>query len=39
METFQIPDLVQPSSDVIKLGHAILPTMNDVLIHLQKKVA
>lgn len=39
METFQIPDLVQPSSDVIELGHAILPTMNDVLIHLQKKVA
>ncbi|CAM4165590.1 HAD family hydrolase [Vibrio agarivorans] len=39
MATFQIPDLVEPSQEVIKLGHAILPTMGDVLSHLQTKVA
>lgn len=31
MHTFQIPDLVQPSDDIIALGHKIEPSMFNVL--------
>ncbi len=35
MMTYQIPDLVAPTADVINLGHKILPSMVDVLIDLK----
>jgi len=31
MQTFQIPDLVEPSDEIIALGHAIKPSLADVL--------
>lgn len=39
MITYQIPDLVEPSAEVIKLGHQILPSMIDVLVDLKKRKA
>ncbi|MDD9177314.1 HAD family phosphatase [Aliivibrio finisterrensis] len=39
MITYQIPDLVEPSAEVIKLGHQILPSMLDVLIDLKNRKA
>lgn len=35
MQTYQIPDLVEPSNDVKQLGHTILPSLHDVLRHLK----
>ncbi|MDD9158379.1 HAD family phosphatase [Aliivibrio sp. S4TY2] len=37
MITYQIPDLVEPSAEVIKLGHQILPSMIDVLVDLKNR--
>ncbi|MUK92673.1 HAD-IA family hydrolase [Aliivibrio fischeri] len=37
MITYQIPDLVQPSQDVIELGHRILPSMVEVLAELKAR--
>lgn len=37
METYQIPDLVAPTQEVIELGHTILPSIDDVLFNLQNK--
>lgn len=37
MMTYQIPDLVQPSQDVIDLGHRILPSMVEVLAELKMR--
>lgn len=34
MITYQIPDLVEPSDEVIALGHKIVPSMKDVLLDL-----
>jgi HAD superfamily hydrolase (TIGR01509 family) len=39
MITYQIPDLVEPSEEVIQLGHQILPSMIDVLIDLKSRKA
>ena len=39
MITYQIPDLVEPSAEVIKLGHQILPSMIDVLVDLKNRKA
>lgn len=36
MTTFQVPDLVEPCSEVIALGHQIMPSLNDVLDVLKK---
>lgn len=35
MITYQIPDLVMPSDDVVALGHRIRPTLSDVLEELK----
>lgn len=36
MQTFQIPDLVQPNADILTLGHTVTSSLNDVLITLKK---
>lgn len=36
MMTFQIPDLVEPSAEVIQLGHSIVPSLNTVLEQLKQ---
>lgn len=36
MTTFQIPDLVAPSQQVLTLGHHVMPSLLDVLSHLQQ---
>ncbi|MFK7891820.1 MAG: HAD family hydrolase [Granulosicoccus sp.] len=35
MHTIQIPDLVQPDDDLLKLGHAVLPNLQSVPDYLQ----
>ncbi|MBD1557648.1 HAD family phosphatase [Vibrio sp. S9_S30] len=35
MNTFQIPDLVQPCSEVTAMGHHIMPSLSDVLAYLK----
>jgi HAD superfamily hydrolase (TIGR01509 family) len=35
MQTYQIPDLVQPNKEIVQLGHQIHPSMSDVLTHLK----
>ncbi|AJR05738.1 phosphoglycolate phosphatase [Photobacterium gaetbulicola Gung47] len=35
MMTYQIPDLVQPCNEVRQFGHAILPSLHDVLAQLK----
>ncbi|PQJ84940.1 HAD family hydrolase [Aliivibrio sifiae] len=39
MITYQIPDLVEPSAEVIDLGHDIKPSMINVLEHLKMQCA
>ena len=36
MQTFQIPDLVSPCDDVIKLNHTICDSLNDALALIKK---
>lgn len=36
MITFQIPDLVEPTPEVVALGHTILPSLNAALTHINK---
>lgn len=36
MTTFQIPDLVKPCDEVTALGHYIVPSLHDALVHLQQ---
>ena len=31
MRTYQIPDLVSPSEDILALGHAVMPSLHEVL--------
>ena len=35
MSTFQIPDLVQPCSEIKAMGHHVMPSLSDVLRHLK----
>ncbi|MCW8995484.1 MAG: HAD family phosphatase [Psychromonas sp.] len=37
MQVYQVPDLVQPSSDIVALGHRISDSLSDVLKHLKKQ--
>ncbi|MGD8115203.1 HAD family hydrolase [Vibrio sp. TRT 29B02] len=37
MNTYQIPDLLEPSEDVIALGHQILPSLHDALADLKQQ--
>lgn len=36
MQTFQIPDLVQPSAEILTLGHTVSHSLSDVLATLKK---
>lgn len=36
MTTFQVPDLVEPCSEVIALGHQVVPSLHDALDALKK---
>ena len=36
MQTFQIPDLVQPSAEILALGHTVNPSLSDVLTVLKR---
>ncbi len=36
MQTFQIPDLVQPSAEILALGHTVSPSLSDVLTVLKR---
>ncbi len=36
MSTYQIPDLVEPSDEVRKFGHSIVPSLHDVLSELKQ---
>ncbi|NLS11695.1 HAD family phosphatase [Vibrio sp. SM6] len=35
MTTYQVPDLVEPNSEILALGHTVLPSLNDVLTQLK----
>jgi len=37
MQTFQIPDLVQPSAEILKLGHTVSSSLSVVLADLKQK--
>jgi len=36
MQTFQIPDLVQPNPEILALGHTVSPSLSDVLTVLKQ---
>ena len=35
MQTFQIPDLVEPTQEILALGHTVSPSLADVLVSLK----
>ena len=38
METYQVPDLVKPSDEIIALGHEVYPSLSHALQKLKEVV-